>query len=169
MVFNDMEGGPPETIYLQPDCPNCGPPDAQRQWCEDNIWDWCRNCGEELEEIKYVLSSDNHIESDFEGRQMSDKIGQMVIFKYALNEHEGPINHIEMPQGAEIINVQAQNDTPTIWAKVDKANEYETRTFAVVGTGKDFGEGKVPEDDEMEYLDSCICGRFVWHIHEVKQ
>jgi hypothetical protein len=100
---------------------------------------------------------------------MSDEIGQKVIFKYTLNTFEGPINEIEMPQGAEILNVQSQNDTPTIWAKCDKANEYESRYFAIVGTGKDFGKEGLPEDDEMEYLDSCICGNFVWHIHEVKK
>jgi uncharacterized OB-fold protein len=50
---------PPKTIYLQPDCPNCGEGHpAERRWCEDNVWSNCPNCREPLDPIKYELSEE---------------------------------------------------------------------------------------------------------------
>ena len=43
---------------------------------------------------------------------------------------------VELPKGAKVLCVQAQNDEPCIWFLVsDPGNGMETRTFAIHGTG----------------------------------
>lgn len=42
---------------------------------------------------------------------------------------------IEMPNDAEILTVQTQNEKPCIWALVNPKNETETRFFETYGTG----------------------------------
>lgn len=44
-----MTGKNYETIWLEPECEAC---DCNRQWCQDNVWDPCPECG--LEPVKYV-------------------------------------------------------------------------------------------------------------------
>jgi hypothetical protein len=56
------------------------------------------------------------------------------IYKYPF-----PVNNtvvLDMPRGARILSVQAQRETPCIWALVD-ANEValERRRFRIFGTG----------------------------------
>lgn len=44
---------------------------------------------------------------------------------------------ISLPSGAEVLSVQMQGDTPTIWARVDPAAERAVIRLGVYGTGHD--------------------------------
>lgn len=49
----------PKAIWLQPWCVDCGRyslGDDGRQWCEDDVWDECDECG--LPAVKYVLATE---------------------------------------------------------------------------------------------------------------
>jgi len=57
---------------------------------------------------------------------------------YSVYKYEVPVGEhvdIEIPQGAEILSVQTQNDQPCIWALVDKRAPMERRKFRIAGTG----------------------------------
>ena len=42
-------------IFLEPRCAECGE-SGEDGWCQENIWpSQCRNCGEPVEAIKYIL------------------------------------------------------------------------------------------------------------------
>jgi hypothetical protein len=49
-----------QTIWLQPWCDdcarNCNPENGGRQWCQDEVWGACEECG--LKPVKYVLADD---------------------------------------------------------------------------------------------------------------
>ena len=55
-----------------------------------------------------------------------------TIHKFAIKPGK---NIKSMPQGAEILTVQTQNDEPFIWAMVNTKNEMEARVFEMFGTG----------------------------------
>jgi hypothetical protein len=55
------------------------------------------------------------------------------IFKYALKV--GDIQAVEMPEGAAVLCVQAQNEAPCIWAAVDPKARKIIRRFRTYGTG----------------------------------
>lgn len=42
---------------------------------------------------------------------------------------------VEMPNGAEVLTVQTQNDQPCLWALVDTDHDIIRRVFDVFGTG----------------------------------
>lgn len=48
---------------------------------------------------------------------------------------------VVMPQGAEILAVQAQGQTPCLWALVDPERETEIRIIEIFGTGDPIIEG----------------------------
>ena len=45
----------PKTIWLQPWCGDCARGADGRQWCEDDIWEPCEECGAET--LKYMLDA----------------------------------------------------------------------------------------------------------------
>lgn len=57
------------------------------------------------------------------------------VWKFEL---AGGIDKIEMPRGAQILCVQAQRDSPQLWALVDPNAPKVTRVFRTYGTGWDF-------------------------------
>lgn len=72
----------------------------------------------------------------------------MKIFKYPLPmEVAGLVaqwnlrSEIELPAGAEILSVQAQNNTPVLWALVDPEAPKEKRKLVLLNTG-----GEMPTD-----------------------
>jgi hypothetical protein len=73
-----------------------------------------------------------------------------------------------MPEGAEILHVDAQRNIPCIWAKVDTDRPAQIRKFRLVGTGH-------PLDREvaasMFHHGSFFMedGIFVFHLFEVTQ
>lgn len=57
------------------------------------------------------------------------------IWKYEINSDEASF---PMPEGTEILCVKMQNNTPCIWALINKDfKDLEIRTFITVGTGQD--------------------------------
>lgn len=76
----------------------------------------------------------------------------------------GDRHTLQMPAGAKVLHVHSQNDdvSPYLWAFVDTDQAFETRAFAVYGTGRDLGTS-----NPNNYIGSAHCGPFVWHIFEV--
>jgi hypothetical protein len=54
------------------------------------------------------------------------------IWKYKLDPR---VSTIPMPEGAEILSVQVQRETPCVWAEVDPTHPLYVRTFEIYGTG----------------------------------
>lgn len=81
-----------------------------------------------------------------------------VVWKYPLDQ---PDQIVEMPEGAHILYVAAQN-VPTMWALVDHAAPLVGRRFVTVGTGWDF------DATGLTYLGSVngIEGWMVFHVFE---
>lgn len=88
-----------------------------------------------------------------------------AIWKYplALADEQS----IEMPEGATVLSVQAQNGAVTLWAEVRPYHPLKARRFRIYGTGhpidrnnlKYIGTVQMPSSF-MEQLP------FVWHIFE---
>jgi len=56
-----------------------------------------------------------------------------TVYKYPLII--SGINEIMMPENAEILTVQVQDETPCLWALVDIKETQKMRLFEVYGTG----------------------------------
>lgn len=78
---------------------------------------------------------------------------------------------IHLPKGANIIEVNTQHGTPTIWYEFEyksgKDVPYEVREFVIRPTGRGFERSK--EVGEEKHLGTCLSnkGRLVYHIYEV--
>ena len=68
---------------------------------------------------------------------------------------------LAMPEGAQVLTVQLQGETPCIWAMVDHDTPMIERTFAVFGTGH-----PLPKKKSM-YISTFQQPPFVWHLFEV--
>jgi hypothetical protein len=68
---------------------------------------------------------------------------------------------VEMPIHSDILSVQLQNGTPTIWAKVDTSLQMVKRIFLVFGTGHEIN----PMFD-YRHIGTIQLNGFVWHIFE---
>lgn len=66
---------------------------------------------------------------------------------------------IEMPEGATLLDAQMQDQTPTLWVKVNPARAKACRRVAVVGTGH-----SAPADGE--YIATFQMGWMVWHVFD---
>lgn len=55
------------------------------------------------------------------------------IYKYPLEVED--IQSIKMPEGAQVLCVQVQNNIPCVWAVVDVEAPLEERVFYTHGTG----------------------------------
>lgn len=65
-----------------------------------------------------------------------------------------------MPTGAAIVFVAAQDNYVCLWAIVDPEMPTESRTFKIIGTGHEF------DDYACDYYGSVIMELFVWHVVE---
>lgn len=85
-----------------------------------------------------------------------------TIFKYPIKAED--FQTISMPDGAEVLAVQVQKETPCIWAMVDIKAPYRDRVFRVIGTGQpcdDFNNGKYMGTFQM------INGSLVFHLFDL--
>ncbi|MEO9145089.1 MAG: hypothetical protein ABI237_05980 [Ginsengibacter sp.] len=82
------------------------------------------------------------------------------IFKYKLEMVL--FQTVEMPQGAEILCIQMQNESPCIWALVEPNATVTERTFQMVGTGQDIGDY-----GERKYLGTIQLNVYVFHCFEL--
>ena len=82
------------------------------------------------------------------------------IWKFQIGPGE---DSFEMPDGAVVIAVQTQRETPCMWAVVDPAAPKKLRTFRTVGTGHPF------DLEGLEYLGTFQLqgGALVFHTFEV--
>jgi hypothetical protein len=69
---------------------------------------------------------------------------------------------IEMPVGAEILTVQAQGDSPMLWALVDPVKKKEMRKFLMLGTGHE------TEEKNLTYIGTfqLMVGALMFHVFE---
>jgi len=91
-----------------------------------------------------------------------------VVWKFqfsALNavSHGQHNFNIEMPKGADILEVQYQRDEACMWAAVDPEQDTEVREFYSVGTGW----GTIVENSK--HIATVQEDSFVWHIFEYER
>jgi hypothetical protein len=82
------------------------------------------------------------------------------VYKYPAGP--GIFEH-DMPEDAEILCFQVQQDVPCIWARVDVDAPTVPRKFALVGTGH-----VAPSLGQAKYIGTCQMydGTLVWHLFE---
>lgn len=80
-----------------------------------------------------------------------------TIYKYPIEITDEQV--IEMPLGANILNVQIQNDTVNIWAMVDPKEYAVPVKLRIFGTGNPVPSGLV-----LRYIGTVQAAGFVWHI-----
>ena len=82
-----------------------------------------------------------------------------TVYKWTLTPG---VCEIEMPDGADILTVQAQHAEPVLWALVNPDAPVARRTFRVIGTGHDIGPG------EHTYIGTLQlqAGALVIHVFE---
>lgn len=84
-----------------------------------------------------------------------------TIWKYPIQIEDRQT--ILVPQGAELLTVQMQNNAPFVWALVNPDNTEMPRVLDLYGTGhpiKDYGPGKYVGTFQSNG------GMFVWHLFE---
>jgi hypothetical protein len=69
---------------------------------------------------------------------------------------------VQMPEGARVISVGAQNEIPCIWAMVETDNKPVARKFSTYGTGHEIRE------DFPIYAGTYMLhgGSLVFHVYE---
>mgnify|MGYP003442041873 FL=1 len=89
---------------------------------------------------------------------------ELTIYKYQAPTPLIPEKTIELPEGAEIVEVGVDPAGDIcLWALVDPNTEVKnSRKFQLVGTGH-------PITRPVTHLGSIGDGRFVWHILEVTE
>lgn len=73
--------------------------------------------------------------------------------------------YIEMPQNAEILNLDIQNENLCLWVLVDHSEKKEKRLFEVFGTGSDI---YYDMGIERKYIDTFMANNdsLVFHLFE---
>jgi|HubBroStandDraft_6_1064221.scaffolds.fasta_scaffold17260_10 hypothetical protein len=83
-----------------------------------------------------------------------------AVYKYPLQVVDEVA--VSLPEGAEVLDVQAQAETPCLWALVDPTAATEQRFFRLFGTGHPVAE------DDLTYVGTFQLrgGVFVYHVFE---
>jgi hypothetical protein len=94
---------------------------------------------------------------------MSRRSKMKTIYKYELKMKD--FQHLLLPAEAEILTVQAQGNTPCIWAKVNTESPLEERCFEMFGTGINIPSGM---GVSRKYINSfqLFGGSLVFHLFE---
>lgn len=71
---------------------------------------------------------------------------------------------LDMPTGADILTLQIQGQTPTMWAVVDNEN-FVHRRFVIVGTGHEIRDEI--DDAVGSYVGTWQSQGFVWHLFDL--
>ena len=87
-----------------------------------------------------------------------------AIWKFPLDIVD--LQAIEMPDDAEILCCQEQDDRPCLWAAVTPGKSTRRRWFRVFGTGH-----PMPHERGMRYIGTAqtLLGVLVWHVFEVPE
>lgn len=81
-----------------------------------------------------------------------------VIYKYPIHLSQGMVQELIVNKGFEVLDVQVQGHTITLWGKTDLKAPSQTFTIAIVGTGQHV------LGIHDEYLATVQLDGFVWHI-----
>lgn len=86
----------------------------------------------------------------------------LTIYKYPLHVDDNDIAEVVMPHMARVLTVQAQHETPCIWAVVDTEREPVKRRFRVFGTGHPM------KQDYSDYIGTfqLMGGSLIFHLFE---
>jgi len=86
-----------------------------------------------------------------------------AVWKYPLTDS---LSQIDMPEDAEVLDVQLQGNIPHMWVLVNPHATLETRYFHMFGTGEPFDDktGQLGYYCGTLYLDG---GRSVLHVFEI--
>ena len=79
-----------------------------------------------------------------------------TIWKFSVKPHSG-IQTVKVNEGAVPVSLMNQSG-PQMWVELDPDAPEDHMRFLVVGTG-----WEIPSD--AIYVDSTICGAFVWHLY----
>lgn len=86
-----------------------------------------------------------------------------TIYKYWLTDEN--VQSVAMPEGARVLTVQAQLNSPHLWAEVDTEKPEVERIFETFGTGHE-----MPYDTGIErvYVGTYQLhgGSLVFHVYE---
>jgi len=87
-----------------------------------------------------------------------------TIWKYPITTND--CIGLDLPVGAEILDIQIQNDMPCIWALVDPEAIKVNRTFYIYGTGH-----VIEYSCSKEYIGTyqLFGGELVFHVFELKE
>ena len=88
-----------------------------------------------------------------------------MVHKYTLEISSKP-QTLDLPVGAEILDIQMQHGQPRLWALVDPTEtEPEERVFRMTGTGWPID---APIDENMRHVATVQAddGMLVWHFFE---
>jgi hypothetical protein len=69
---------------------------------------------------------------------------------------------LKMHEGAKILKIECQNQTPRLWAMVDDSAPMVDYEFLVIGTG--YAVPGVP----LKHISTFQQQHFVWHVFEVE-
>ncbi len=69
---------------------------------------------------------------------------------------------LNLPVGADLLDVQIQNGKPVLWAIVDPNADTKPLRFYVIGTGRTWR-------DDLAYVATFQVGAFVGHLFHEKQ
>lgn len=83
-----------------------------------------------------------------------------TIYKYQLESKS--LNEIELPEHAEILSVQIQNDIPCLWAMVNTDYPIEKRGVRIFGTGE-----KINPLEPLIFIDTFQFMGLVFHVFEI--
>lgn len=72
--------------------------------------------------------------------------------------------NINMPKGAEILDIQEQKEKPKIWALVNPDNSLETRKFKIYGTGHNI-DSSINKDNYIGTY-QLHRGNLIFHVFE---
>lgn len=82
-----------------------------------------------------------------------------TIWKFPVNDLLD--NQIGLPEGAEILDIQVQNDMPVMWALVNPEAPKKNLLFRVFATGE-----KMLSPERWKYVGTFQKGWFVGHVFE---
>ena len=85
----------------------------------------------------------------------------MIIWKFPLEITDRPI--ALMPDGAQILTAQMQEQTLCVWALVDPSAPRRIREFEILGTGNRVPEAKRRYISTVQMMDKPL----VWHVFEI--
>jgi glutamine cyclotransferase len=95
-------------------------------------------------------------------RHSMGRVGMRAVYKYPLSL--GEVFALELPEGAEILNVLSQRGDAFLYALVDPDAPAEEVSFRLAATGD-----PISEANELKYVDTFQLrdGGLVYHLFEI--